>query len=73
MKSRLISLAALLMASAATGALAQTQPQIENGGPMWNAGQQAKARQAQGQPAQQPPPEHGPHRPQQAPPPPQAG
>jgi len=75
MKSRLFSLAALLMAGAATGALAQGQPTIENGGPMYNAGQAAKARQAQAQAQaqQQRPPEHGPHRPPQAPQPPQAG
>ena len=66
MKSRLFTLAALLMASAASGALAQNQPQIENGGPMWNAAQAAKARQAQGeQPGQPQAPEHGSHRPPQ--------
>lgn len=73
MKSRLLSLAALLMAGAASGAMAQGQPTIENGGPMYNAGQAAKARQGQNQPAQQQAPEHGPHRPPQAPAPPQAG
>lgn len=73
MKSRLLTLAALLMASAASGALAQGQPQIENGGPMWNAGQAAKARQAQAQAGQSQAPEHGPHRPPQPAPGAQAG
>lgn len=49
MKSTLLSLAALLMAGAASSALAQGQPQIQNGGPMWNAARQAQARQAQAQ------------------------
>lgn len=48
MKSKLFSLAALLLAGASSSALAQDQ-QIQNGGPMYNAAQQAKARQAQAQ------------------------
>jgi Ni/Co efflux regulator RcnB len=82
MKSRLFSLAALLMTGAASGALAQGQPQIQNGGPMWNAARQAQAHQGQhpqgqppqgqppqGQPPQGQPPQHGPHGPPQGAPP----
>jgi Ni/Co efflux regulator RcnB len=47
MRSRLFSLAALLMSGAASTALAQGQPQIQNGGPMWNAARQAQERQGQ--------------------------
>lgn len=51
MKSKLVSLAALLMAGTSSSALAQDQP-IQNGGPMYNAARQAKAHEAQAQPPQ---------------------
>ena len=65
MKSKLFSLAALLLAGASSSAFAQDQP-IQNGGPMYNAGQAAKARQAQAHQAQANPAPGAPGAPGQA-------